>query len=307
MGDRSCAPYGAYAFLPGLGNLTECVPLNRCGKILENHYAPNNQTQPCGFDTESQMMMICCPPEHVTEPLNIRQEPRFPGPDGKARPAEDKSELCGRWAENDGCALDHHFQISEADPGNGKIENRNFFDFMQGACMKSCGWAEESGCVDEHPKCVAWARSGFCNTNPFFLVHTCRESCGVCGFLSSYNSEEQLVNGISYSDYKKDNFKCGRYKLLCEINNESCEGKRFRVPVEEEEEEEEVEATVAVEEEEIQQNIVSEEDYFDSEDFDLRSGDSAAFSFNAEEKDQYYCGATIVTDRFNLERTTFIN
>ena len=67
------------------------------------------------------------------------------------------------------------------------------------------------------------------------------------------------------------------------------------------EEEEEVEATVAVEEEEIQQNIVSEEDYFDSEDFDLRSGDSAAFSFNAEEKDQYYCGATIVTDRFNLE------
>ena len=106
MAEKNCAPYGAYAYLPGLGNLTECVPLNRCGKILDNHFAPNNQTQPCGFDTESEMMMICCPPELVTEPqLELRQKPRFPRPDGKPRPVEDKTELCGRWKENDGCAF----------------------------------------------------------------------------------------------------------------------------------------------------------------------------------------------------------
>ena len=299
MGDLSCAPYGQYAFLPGLGNLTECVPLNRCGKILENFNAPKNQTQPCGFDTESEMMMICCPPELVTEPQPFRQEPRFPRQDGNPRPADDKSELCGRWKDNDGCALDHHFQISQADKGNGKIENRNMFDFMQTACMASCGLAAKSGCVDEHPSCGDWARTGFCNTNPFFLAHTCRESCGVCGFLSPSNSEEQVVRGTSYSDYKSDKFKCGDYKLLCEINNESCEGKRYRVPEEEEEEEE---ATVTEEEEQINQNVVDNEDYFDSDDFDLRSGDNAAFAFKSEEKDQYYCGATIVTDRCDLKR-----
>ena len=269
MAEESCAPYGAYAYLPEFGNLTECVPLNRCGKILDNHNAPNNQTQPCGFDTESEMMMICCPPELITEPqLELRQKPRFPRPDGKPRPVEDKTELCGRWKDNDGCALDHHFQISEADKGNGKIENRNFFDFMQITCMDSCGWAEKSGCVDEHPRCGDWSRSGFCNTNPFFLAHTCRESCGVCGFLSSYNNEEQVVGGNSYSDYKSENFKCGNYKLLCEINNESCEGRRYRVPEEEEEEE----ATVTREDEETNKNVIrDEEDYFDREDLDVRT------------------------------------
>ena len=191
MAEKSCAPYGSYAYLPEFGNLTECVPLNRCGKILDNHNAPDNQTQPCGFDTESEMMMICCPPELITEPqLELRQKPRFPRPDKTPRPVEDKTELCGRWKDNDGCALDHHFQISEADKGNGKIENRNFFDFMQMTCMDSCGWAEKSGCVDEHPRCGDWSRSGFCNTNPFFLAHTCRESCGVCGLLSTANKVE---------------------------------------------------------------------------------------------------------------------
>ena len=115
-----------------------------------------------------------------------------------------------------------------------------------------------------------------CVTSAMIMSHTCRESCGVCGFLSSYNNEEQLVGDISYSDYKSDKFKCGDYKLLCEINNESCEGKRWRVPEEEEVEEEE-------EEEEINQNVVDDEDHF--------------ADYNAEEKDQYYCGATIVSDR----------
>ena len=69
MSDNACNPFGAFAFLPGLGNLTECVPLNSCHKILDNSNAPNNQTQPCGFDEETQTMMICCPPELVEDPI----------------------------------------------------------------------------------------------------------------------------------------------------------------------------------------------------------------------------------------------
>ena len=55
--------------LPGLGNLTECVPLNRCGAVLDNSNAPNNQTVPCGFDEEAEILMICCPAELIEEPI----------------------------------------------------------------------------------------------------------------------------------------------------------------------------------------------------------------------------------------------
>ena len=77
--------------------------------------------------------------------------PRFPGQDGKGRKAEDKSELCGRWKENGGCELDRDFVISELDPFNGKMTSRNFFDFMQTACLASCGWAQrkESLSIDK--------------------------------------------------------------------------------------------------------------------------------------------------------------
>ena len=69
MSARSCNPYGAFAALPGLGNLTECVPLNRCGAVLDNSNAPNNQTVPCGFDEEAEILMICCPAELIEEPI----------------------------------------------------------------------------------------------------------------------------------------------------------------------------------------------------------------------------------------------
>ena len=233
MEDGDCTPYN---------NQNQCVALSQC-KSLDSP-SPPELSYPCGFDTELSLLKVCCPPENITQPQILAQPARFPKSE-RARKVEDKTELCGRWKDNDGCALDHHFQISEADKGNGKIENRNFFDFMQITCMDSCGWAEKSGCVDEHPRCGDWSRSGFCNTNPFFLAHTCRESCGVCGFLSSYNNEEQVVGGNSYSDYKSENFKCGNYKLLCEINNESCEGRRYRVPEEEEEEEEDLDVRTA--------------------------------------------------------------
>ena len=38
-------------------------------------------------------------------------------------------------------------------------------------------------------------------------------------------------------------------------------------------------------------------------DIDLRAEDSASFAYKTEEKDQYYCGATVVSDRFDLQQT----
>ena len=50
------------------------------------------------------------------------------------------------------------------------------------------------GCVDEHARCVEWARGGLCLARPRFMGLTCRESCGTCGFLSPFNTEEQVSN-----------------------------------------------------------------------------------------------------------------
>jgi len=92
------------------------------------------------------------------------------------------------------------------------------FGFMQSACPESCGWCGSKGCVDEYQGCQQWVRDGMCALNPFLMAHTCRESCGVCGFLSPTSKEEQEKDGRSYTDFEKDNFECGRYKSLAEIN-----------------------------------------------------------------------------------------
>ena len=52
------------------------------------------------------------------------------------------------------------------------------------------------GCVDEHARCVEWARGGLCLARPGFMGLTCRESCGTCGFLSPFNTEEQVINKL---------------------------------------------------------------------------------------------------------------
>ena len=62
---------------------------------------------------------------------------------GKARPVEDRSELCPKWAEAGGCALDTHFNISSLNPESGQMGSREFFHFMQTACLLSCGWADK--------------------------------------------------------------------------------------------------------------------------------------------------------------------
>ena len=64
--------------------------------------------------------------------------------------------------------------------------------------------------MDEHPRCEDWARLGQCVNSPKFMTHSCRESCGVCGFLSPTNKEEQVVSEKSYTNIKNADFECGR-------------------------------------------------------------------------------------------------
>ena len=157
-------------------------------------------------------------------------------------------------------------------------------------------------CFDEHPRCQDWAQNGMCLQNGLFMAHTCRESCGVCGFLSATNSasgvlvttfvtilyaqEEQTVGSKSYTDYKKDNFDCGRFKLLTEINGEEesqNQPKKDDIPDDE----------LEIEDVDI------EEDTLDT--LDLRTneiGDDFVFYFTLENKDDFFCGATIINDRW---------
>ena len=158
------------------------------------------------------------------------------------------------------------------------------------------------GCVDEHPRCPEWARAGHCVTYPNtkLMALTCRESCGVCGFLSPFNKEEQVtdwicssqistcmchvqvVGDLSYSDYTKNSFDCGRGKLLCEINGEDCD---------------------AAEEEELDLR---------EDELGLRGGDGDRVKRQAEEDTDlwagfsggegadYFCGGTIISDRCKI-------
>ena len=41
--------------------------------------------------------------------------------------------------------------------------------------------------MDDHSGCIEWAKQGMCFASPFFMGLLCRESCGVCGFLSTDN------------------------------------------------------------------------------------------------------------------------
>ena len=294
MSARSCNIDGANSVLP---ELTECVSLDRCDKLLDSQFAPIGPVQVCGFQEADQKMMICCPEELITEPtvrhlIDLRPSnsrlcqdhemlPRFPGPDSRARPVEDKSELCGKWKENGGCDLDRDFSITKLDTWEGtnltsqSNANREFFHFMQTSCLATCGWADRRGCVDEHPRCEEWARVGLCTTSPRLLAHTCRESCGVCGFLSPFNTEDQVVGGASYSDYKKDNFKCGEFKDLCEINDGSILDCRRRK----------------------KGSLIDEETIYNSPDKIAAFSSFSSYNEETNRYDEETFGATIVSDR----------
>ena len=53
--------------LAGFGVLSKCVAINQCSELLDNRNAPLNQTLPCGFDQEQNLVKICCPSAYVTE------------------------------------------------------------------------------------------------------------------------------------------------------------------------------------------------------------------------------------------------
>ena len=142
-----------------------------------------------------------------------------------------------------------------------------------------------------------------CVIHGTFMTHTCRESCGVCGFLSpsskvtnthqissagfllTYFSlqEEQISSGKSYSDFSQSNFDCGRYKLLADIN-----GNVNTDPVPNKDNiDDNVQEFI---EEEVDAVLELREDNTVDEDF--------VFYFTNENKADFFCGATQINDRY---------
>ena len=87
----------------------------------------------------------------------------------------------------------------------------------------------------------------------------------------------QEVGDLSYSDYTKDNFDCGRGKLLCEINGEECGAKAGA--------KEQDQGMEGAERARRQTEAEAEEE----EEYSL-------FRFSADDK-SFFCGATIINDR----------
>jgi len=279
VSEQNCKPYGQFVAIEGVGELSQCVTHDRCSALIDVIDAPATRILVCGYEESSNKMMICCPPDLVTDSTqNTTQAARFPKPDGSVRKVEDKTSFCRKWKRNGGCDLDKEHIFSEKDPNNGRIQSPEMFEFMQSSCMDTCGWADNKGCVDEHPRCQEWAKLGLCTINaPLFMIHTCRESCGVCGFLSHTNTEEQVVDGLSYSDYNKENFDCGRYQQLCEINGEGCDSD-----------------LEAAQPDEDKSRVKRQVDSNDLK-LELFSFDATLFANN---KEAYFCGATLITDKF---------
>ena len=290
MADKSCnvTLLPIVPLLPGINNETyaaTCTTINRCPTMVDNEQAPETHILPCGFDETEKLLMVCCPDEMVEEPEDfLKQEARFPK-GRKPRKCQDESKLCRKWKANGACDLDKDINISEQDPYNGVVASKTMFDFMQTACPQTCDLCGDKGCVDEHPRCPAWVRTGFCITAPVFMAHTCRESCGVCGFLSPTNKETQRNGVHSYSDFTADNFHCGRSKLLCEINGEDCDAVREEATTEK------PTTTTTATDNGIGADLV-----------DLRSTELEIWgpdSFRSNSATgEVFCGATVVADRW---------
>ena len=125
------------------------------------------------------------------------------------------------------------------------------------------------------------------------MAHTCRESCGVCGFLSPHNSEVifrapvnaqlsdyiskvQQLEGDSYTEFTVADFDCGRNKRLCEVQGTSCEEKERR------------------------RKRKGKESNNDIGVVDLRQGEKPVEVFTSADVvvENAYCGATIISDRW---------
>ena len=103
------------------------------------------------------------------------------------------------------------------------------------------------------------------------------------------SQEEQTVGSKSYSDYKKDNFDCGRFKLLTEINGEELSEDTESEPQEDDIPSENFEEDLTINEEEDLLGLRQDTNEID---------DDFVFYFTLENKEDYFCGATIINDRW---------
>ena len=78
--------------------------------------------------------------------------------------------------------------------------------------------------------------------------------------------EEQRIGDKSYSDYKSNNFDCGRFKLISDINGD------------------EPHETLPLSIHRDKRNVFEISDDF-------------VFYFTLEDQEGYYCGATMINDR----------
>ena len=99
-----------------------------------------------------------------------------------------------------------------------------------------------------------------------------------------------MVNGLSYSDYSKNNFDCGRFKSLSEINGG----------------EKKIEIKSTTESTESKNDAPKVPfDIVEPRILDLRDEDDIVFHFNAggncrgivDGGTDFFCGATVITDR----------
>ncbi|XP_023335892.1 uncharacterized protein LOC111707120 isoform X2 [Eurytemora carolleeae] len=196
-----------------------CTPFSRCNLMEELDLNPVTlATSFCSFDEESAELMICCPFKNILETSKLPQKPRFPV-NNKPRKCEDQTNLCRRWKTNGACALNKKFVTSEVKPHQNFVTNVDMFQFTMKGCMESCNRCGSKGCVDEFPSCPQWARQGYCTKNSFLMGHSCRESCGSCGYLSTLNTEKQVYKGKSYSRISDPDFDCGSFKSLEYLEN----------------------------------------------------------------------------------------
>ena len=92
--------------------------------------------------------------------------------------------------------------------------------------------------------------------------------------LRIYPQETQEKDGKSYTDFTTDNFECGRYKLLSEINRNDGE---------------------SVEEEQDSKNDGDYDNPANASDDELE-----LFTLMEEEDKDIHCGSTIVNDRWMI-------
>ena len=92
--------------------------------------------------------------------------------------------------------------------------------------------------------------------------------------MRNLTKEEQTVGSKSYTDYRQDNFDCGRFSL-----------KKDDISTEDDEDPQVKDLVVLKDNLDLRQDV-------NENDEDL------VFYFNLDNKEDYFCGATIINDRW---------